>query len=329
MYVAAAPVRHGRAGYHASVAAGDPDLNLLVALRALLEEANVTHAGERIGLGQSTMSAALGRLRTLFQDELLVRVGRDYELTPLARQILPQVQLTLPLVAQALGQEEPFDPATSRRVFGMQLSDFGAIELRPLFALAQAIAPGIRFDYLRLPATPTDAAHDLLAHDFVVAAPGIGIEVESMELFRDDYVVIADRAHPGIHDGEISLDAFLASPYIRCDFGRAHVTPVERRMRELDVHPRTRVTTSTLLSVPLIISGTELVGLVPRRLVQRSGPITGTIAVPTPFPTVELIQRLWWHPAHANDEAHAWLRALTAQAVASGSLAAPAHDAPR
>lgn len=329
MYVALTPARHGRAGYHASVAAGDPDLNLLVALRALLEEANVTRAGERIGLGQSTMSAALGRLRTLFQDELLVRVGRDYELTPLARQILPQVQLTLPLVAQALGQEEPFDPATSRRAFGMQLSDFGAIELRPLFALAQTIAPGIRFDYLRLPATPTDAAHDLLAHDFVVAAPGIGIEAESLELFRDDYVVIADRAHPGIRNDEISLDAFLASPYIRCDFGRAHVTPAERRMRELDLHPRTRVTASTLLSVPLIISGTELVGLVPKRLVQRSGQLTGTVALPTPFPTVELIQRLWWHPAHANDEAHAWLRMLAAQSVDAGALAFAGADPSR
>ncbi len=309
------------AGYHASVAAGDPDLNLLVALRALLEEANVTHAGERVGLGQSTMSAALGRLRTLFQDELLVRVGRDYELTPLARQILPQVQLTLPLVAQALGREEPFDLATSRRVFTMQLSDFGAVEVRPLLALAQAAAPGIRFDYLRLPTEPTDAARDLMAHDFIIAAPGIGIEVESLELFRDEYVVIADHAHPAVQDGEISLDAFLASPFIRCDFGRAHVTPVERRMRELDLHPRTRVTTSTLLSLPLIIRGTELVGLVPRRLARRSAAVTGTVALPTPFPTVELIQRLWWHPAHAGDEAHTWLRTLAAEVVASGGLA--------
>ena len=65
------------------MAISDPDLNLLVALRALLEEANVTRAGERIGMGQSTMSSALARLRTVFQDELLVRIGRDYELTPL------------------------------------------------------------------------------------------------------------------------------------------------------------------------------------------------------------------------------------------------------
>jgi DNA-binding transcriptional LysR family regulator len=304
------------------VASVDTDLNLLVALRALLEEANVTRAGERIGVGQSTMSTALARLRTVFHDELLVRVGRDYELTPLARQILPQVQLTLPLVAQALGLEEPFDPATTHRTFGIQVSDYGAIELRPLFALAEAAAPGIRFDFLRLPAEPTDAEHDLLAHDFVVAAPGIGIQVDSMELFRDEYVVIADRDNPLIAEGSISIDDFLASPFIRCDFGRAHMTPAERRMHELDLHPRVRVTTSTLLSIPLIVSGTDLIGVVPGRLVSRNAAVTRAVAVPTPFPTVELIQRLWWHPAHAHDSGHAWLRALAAQSVADGALPA-------
>ncbi|MFH8251206.1 LysR family transcriptional regulator [Microbacterium sp. B2969] len=304
------------------MASGDTDLNLLVALRALLEEANVTRAGERIGVGQSTMSASFARLRAVFQDELLVRVGRDYELTPLARQILPQVQRTLPLVAQALGQEEPFDPATTRRTFGIQLSDYAAIELRPLFAQAESLAPGLRIDFLRLPVAPTDAEHDLLAHDFVVTAPGIGIQVESMELFRDEYVVIADRANPVVAGGTISIDDFLESPFIRCDFGRAHLTPVERRLHELDLRPRVRVTTSTLLSIPLIVGGTRLIGLVPRRLVERNAEVTGTVAVPTPFPVVELIQRLWWHPAHEHDAGHAWLRDLAAGWVAGGALPA-------
>ncbi|HKT56515.1 MAG TPA: LysR family transcriptional regulator [Microbacterium sp.] len=292
--------------------AGETDLNLMVALRALLEEANVTRAGARIGLGQSTMSTALARLRTVFHDELLVRVGRDFELTPLARQILPQVQLTLPLVAQALGQES-FDPGTSTRTFTFQITDFGVLEMGPLFDLAQAEAPGVRFDFLRLPTEPTDAEHDLLAHDFVVAAPGIGIEVDSVEVFRDEYVVIADRANPVVAGGGISLADFTASPFIRTDFGRAHMTPAERRMHELRIFPHVRVTTSTLLSIPLIVGGTDLVGVVPRRLVERNAEVTGTVAVPTPFPVTELIQRLWWHPAHTHDGAHAWLRQVVAR----------------
>lgn len=315
--------RHCQAGYHASVAVGEPDLNLLVALRALLEEANVTHAGERIGMGQSTMSSALARLRAVFQDELLVRVGRDYELTPLARQILPQVQLTLPLLAQALGQEEPFDPALSRRRFSIQLSDYAAIELRALFAVATAAADTVAFDLLRLPSEPTDAERDLLTHDFVVAVPGIGIEVTGFEVFRDDYVVIADRRNPAVASGEISLSDFVSGSHIRCDFGRAHMTPAERRMRELDLRYNVRVTTSSLLSIPMIVRGTDLLGVVPRRLVERNGAMTGTVSVPLPFPAVELIERLWWHPAHAHDVAHTWFRELASAFVASGTIPGP------
>ena len=93
-------------------------------------------------------------------------------------------------------------------------------------------------------------------------------------------------------------------------------------MHELDVFPKVRVTTSTLLSIPLTIAGTDLLGTVPRRLVDRNAAATGTAAVPTPFPLVELILRMWWHPAHTHDPAHAWLRELAAQAVADGTLAA-------
>ncbi|MBO1902681.1 LysR family transcriptional regulator [Leucobacter weissii] len=300
------------------MAIGDPDLNLLVALRALLEEANVTRAGERIGMGQSTMSSALARLRTVFQDELLVRIGRDYELTPLAHQLLPQVQLTLPLVAQALGQKEPFQPELTQRRFGIQLTDYAAIELRPVFGIVVAAGDGLAFDLRRLPTEPTAAGRDLLSNDFIVTVPGIGIEAPSFELFRDEYVVVADRDNPLVADGSITLEDFLASPHIRCDFGRAHLTPAERRMRELDLRPEVRVATSTLLSIPPIVIGTDLIGVVPRRLVERSG--TTTVAVPTPFPTVELVERLWWHPAHGHDPAHAWFRDTIAAVVGSGAL---------
>lgn len=298
----------------------DPDLNLLVALRALLEEENVTRAGERIGMGQSTMSSALSRLRAVFQDELLVRIGLDYELTPLARQILPQVQLTLPLVTQALGREHPFVPETDSRRFTIQLTDYAGIELRPLFALAASAGKGLSFDLLRLPVEPTEANRDLLSHDFVVAVPGIGIEAPSIEIFRDEYVVIADRNNPIVADGSISFEDFMSSKHIRCDFGRAHITPAERRMRELDVRPSYRVTTSTLLSIPLIIGGTDLIGVVPSRLVERSGSSTHTVAVPTPFPTIDLIERLWWHPAHEHDPAHTWFRRTVEKMVNEQTL---------
>ena len=110
------------------------DLNLLIPLRALLEEANVTRAGQRVQLGQSSMSSALARLRVVFNDELLVRVGRDYELTPFARVLLPQVQATVPLIERLLANEPDPDPAAARRTFTIMITDYGLMRLHGAIA---------------------------------------------------------------------------------------------------------------------------------------------------------------------------------------------------
>ena len=103
---------------------GGTDLNLMVALRALLEEGNVTKAGAKIGKSQPAMSTALARLRRHYQDELLVRVGRDYELTPFAKALVPSVQQTMQSVELALDTGQRFDPLTSRHAFRIDATDY-------------------------------------------------------------------------------------------------------------------------------------------------------------------------------------------------------------
>lgn len=284
------------------------DLNLLIALRALLEEANVTRAGDRIQMGQSSMSSALSRLRTQFGDELLVRVGRDYELTPLARLLLPQVQMTLPLIEQALGSEAPFDPRTSYRTFTLMMSDFAALELKNLLGLALLSAPEIRINLIPLPANPTDSQRDLLKNDFVAVVPGIGIEGEHAELFVDEYVCLIDRDNPALVDGELSWEAFTNLPQAVCDFGQAHMTPADRKLRELGFSREAHIKTTSFMPLPSIVSGTDLVSVVPKRLANRFASTTNTIGVPPPFGKVEIIETLWWHASHNTDPAHVWLR---------------------
>jgi len=284
------------------------DLNLLIALRTLLEEENVSRAGERIGMGQSSMSSALARLRTQFNDELLVRVGRDYQLTPMARQILPQVQLTIPLIERALGSGGPFDPATSTRVFSIMCSDYAALELAPRFAEALAAAPNIRIEVSPLPENPTDSGRDLLTHDFVIAVPGIGIDGEHRELWIDDYVCVLDPANEAIVDGAITWVAFTELPQAVSDFGQAHLTPAERRMRELGFSRAPHVTTSSFLPLPSVVVGTELVGVLPRRLAERFAAISPIAIIEAPFGRVEIRETLYWHTTHNADTAHEWLK---------------------
>lgn len=295
------------------------DLNLLIPLRALLVEANVTRAGQSVQMGQSSMSTALARLRQHYDDELLVRVGREYELTPLGRMLLPQVQLTVSLVEKAMLGEDRFDPADLVRTFTVMASDFAALELRDAFVAIQRKAPGVRIDMWPLPANPTDSDRDLMNVDFIAAVPGIGVEGRNSVLFVDQYVCIVDPANPALVDGGLSWDAFRALPQVVAYFGKAHVTPAGRRLSELGFQRSARVRTAGFLPIPMVIAGTELVGVVPSRLVDWLGPATGTIGVPLPFGPVEIYETLWWHESNDADRAHAWFREeLAAQCRAAG-----------
>src|SRR3954453_7591331 len=148
------------------MALGGTDLNLLLPLKVLLEEGNVTRAGQRLELRQPAMSAALARLRRRFDDELLVRSGRDYELTPFARDLLPEVQHALRLMGSAMHLEDEFDPATSQRTFRLSMSDYAiSVVHEPLVRLVEAEAPGVRLSIENLGPDARDSGRVLVEYD--------------------------------------------------------------------------------------------------------------------------------------------------------------------
>ncbi|MFV0372953.1 LysR family transcriptional regulator [Microbacterium sp.] len=302
---------------------GGHDLNLLVPLRALLEEANVTRAGQRVQLGQSSMSSALSRLRIVFKDELLVRVGRDYELTPFAKLLLPQVQATVPLIERVLADEPGSEPTTVSRAISIMMTDYGILRSQAAFDAVLADAPGFRIDALPLPERPMESERDLITHDFVITVAGIGIDGTHVPLIDDEYVCLVDQNNPALRDGQLSFDDFLRLPHAVAQFGRLHFTPADRRLRELGVDRRApRVTSSSFLPLPSIVAGTDLVAVVPGQLAARLGPVTGTIGVPTPFEPVPLHLSLWWHPSYDTDPVHTWFRErLAAEMTAEHAVA--------
>ncbi len=286
------------------------DLNLLIALRALLEEANVTRAGARVDMGQSSMSTALSRLRAQFGDELLVRVGRDYELTPLARLILPQLEVAIPLIENALMSHDEFNPATSNRKFKIMASDAAQLQLKPLITKALNDAPGISIAYLPIPAQPTDSEREMLVNDFVVAVAGIGITGDSAPLYTDHYVLLVDRTNESLVDGKLSWAAFTALPQAVVKLGQGHMLPADRRLGELGFRRLAAVKLNSYMPLAAVISGTNLVGIVPSRMVPTLCEGTSVISVEAPFGPLEIHQSLWWHPSHDNDQSHRWMRNL-------------------
>jgi DNA-binding transcriptional LysR family regulator len=284
------------------------DLNLLVALRALLEEANVTKAGERLDMSQSAMSSALSRLRLQFEDELLVRVGREYELTPLGHLLLPQLQRTLPLVDRALKVDETFDPYLHPRTFKIQSSDYSAIVLHHALAALFALKTKIKIEIVPLPTNSYDRVRDLWNNDFIMGVPGMGITGQNRELFTDEYVVLVDKANPRLKKGKLDWAAFTELPHVVYDFGRGHLTPVNRKLYELGFQRKAHVAISSMIPIPSIVSGTDMIAVVPSRMTLRIPRDSSVIAVPAPFGKVEVHQVLWWHESHNYDPGHVWLR---------------------
>ena len=105
------------------------DLNLLVALDALLEQRSVSKAAEQIGLSQPAVSAQLARLRRHFGDDLLARFGNQYRLTPLAVQLRSRVRTAVTGVERVFAAQPDFNPASTSREFSLVVSDYGVAVL--------------------------------------------------------------------------------------------------------------------------------------------------------------------------------------------------------
>lgn len=291
------------------MALGGTDLNLLVALRALLEEGNVTHAGARLGMSQPTMSGALARLRRHYKDDLLVRVGRDHELTPLARTLLPTVQESVRLVERALGLGVPFEAPASHRVFTLAMSDYAITVLsEPLLRRVHQLAPEVRLDLSPIPDGMHESERELLRFDFLVAPRGYGFRGESEVLYTDRFVCVVDPDNERLTDGLLTLDDLEALPHaVPVMGGRSTMTPADRMLEQLGIKRRIQVAAAGWLSVPFVVAGTDLVAIVPERLARRVVGTAGVRVVEPPFGQLTLVEALWWHSTRSSDAGHQWL----------------------
>lgn len=291
------------------------DLNLLVALDALLRQRSVTRAAEQMGLSQPAVSAQLARLRRHFHDDLLTRVGNSYRLTPLAVQLAERVRVALTSAERVFAAEPDFDPASSTREFSFVVSDYGVAVLGPEIArLLTAEAPGAR---LRLTAnTPqrVDSAEQVLAGIDLLLMPHGFIEgLPHHDLYTDDWVCLVAAGNDDV--GESLTTAQLETmPWVVTYHGPTASTPAARQMRMLGIEPHVQIVTETFLTVPGLITGTNRVALLQRRLADRIPAELGVRALPCPFDVSPLLEAMWWHPMYDDDPEHRYLRDLVIRA---------------
>ncbi len=290
------------------------DLNLLVALGALLEERNLTRAGTRLNLSQPTMSTALSRLRRHFDDELMIRSGRQYQLTPMGEKLLPAVREALRQVERTFAETGDFDPATSTRSFSIGISGQSIMMLTELLQHVHEIAPGVQVELLPIPIL---GDRGLLQHDLLIAPLGFYRPGGQPEVIcRDRFVCVLDPGNPWLKDGELSLADLNALPHAIARLPHAQADPLSAALERRGVTPTVAMAASGWLPIPLMVAGTDMVGVIPERLARRMSKAAGVAVVDPPFGTIELVEAAWWHPLRATDPALTWLRSVLTAAAA-------------
>lgn len=290
------------------------DANLLLSLHALLEERNLTHAGTRMTMSQPAMSGALARLRKHFDDELLVRTGRGFELSPLGEQLRPVVADAVEAAEALLGNEREFVPSSSTKQFDVSMSEYAMTVLaEPLTRLMGEQAPGcsVSFD-----ATPPSREHyelQLMRRDLIIAPLGFDFPGRTQPIFTDELVCLVARSNPWLSDGGLSLEDLRAMPHAVAEFLTAgdRVRPLEIEAGEKGLGDRTvLVQVTSLLTLPFAVAGTDMCAFVPARLAARCLDMLDLVVARTPLDTVRITEAAHWHPRRATDPAGVWLRRL-------------------
>jgi DNA-binding transcriptional LysR family regulator len=284
------------------------DLNLLVALDALLTERNVTRAGERLFLSQPAMSGILARLRHAFDDELLVRVGRNLELTALAAELAQPVHETVRQVENLLNLRQPFTPESARWSFRIAASDYVVFLLvGPLLKSLTAVAPhlSVRCSQLEPAAAERLATGEI---DFVVLPAEIEPSLPSVPLFEDSWVCAIWSGHSHTKE-RFTLEEFLALPHLSFRLaGPDHGSIAETYLADVGGERRIVASTESFATAPFLLHGTPLVTLVPRRLGERLRMAADIRLVEPPLDVPPLREKLVWSPRFTASPPHTWLR---------------------
>lgn len=285
------------------------DLNLLVVFDAMVEHRSVTRAAEALGLSQPAMSAAVARLRGLFDDPLFVRAGSEMRPTPRAVELTAPVRRVVDTIKTDILRRAAFEPAVSERTFTIVTPDIGEVNFVPriLSRLSQD-APHANIKTL---AMPRHAASESLEAGAAELALGYFPDLQKagffqQKLFRNTHVCIVRSEHPDIGT-KMTVAQFLAASHavVRPD-GREHV--FEQYLHQRGIKRRVRAEISHFMSLLPIIETSDLVATVPRDVAEfcaRHGRVR-IVATPMKTPVIDVYQ--FWHRRFHKDPAHIWLR---------------------
>lgn len=287
------------------------DLNLLVAFNTLMLERNVTKAAALAGVSQPAMSAALARLRRVFDDPLFIRSAEGLLPTAKAQEMAISVADALGQVRHLMKPPEVFDPNDKQRSFTLGLTEYPLHVLLPaltkkLAALAPHCTIHVR-DFIDR--DEVVALLDAGKIDIAVGVPPTKAEnrILSQPLLRDDFVTLVGSDHP-IAQKEMNLQAFLSLPHILVSPEGNRYGLVDQKLREQGLARNISLTLPTMFTVPDLLPGTDYVATVLSRVATTFANQDRFVMFNPPLELPAIPFDLLWHRRTQDSAAHLWLR---------------------
>lgn len=283
------------------------DLNLLVALDALLWERHVTRAANRVGLSQPAMSNALGRLRALFADELLVRTATGMQPTPRAIELVEPLRALLRQCERVFESDADFEPMHAPRTFTIRMSDILACLVLPLLGARRPAGSEIGFNIVHLPPGLTV---DALERDEIDVAISTGLDhansIRAVSLMQDRMVCLMRKGHAAARR-KLTFARFIAEEHIKVAMSPADVRFVDDVLARRGQTRRIVLTVPHWLVVPHVLKRTDLFVVMPGQLAAAlMDDDLHTAALP--FHSAPFEWQMYWHRRNDRSKANRWLR---------------------
>lgn len=283
------------------------DLNLLIALDALLQERGVSLAADRLNLSQSATSGALARLREYFGDDLLVLHGRSMALTPRAETLVDPVRSILEQIRATIITADPFDPATSDRTVSIMATDYIVeILLRPAIVACASEAPDLKFELVPIVEHPVEALQRGQADLLIGIDNVVSTEHPSALLYTEDFVIAGWRGNP-LLDQPMTVERYEALGHVAVRFGRQTSSYESTAARLRSVARRVEVIAPNFMSLGGLVVGTNRIATVHRLLAVRMAEFLPLKLFELPFEMAPVREIAQWSSRSANDPAILWL----------------------
>lgn len=288
------------------------DMKLLAVFDEIYKTRSVSRAGENLGLPQTSVSLALGRLRRRFNDQLFVRTGEGMLPTPRAAMLVPQLRQALELLHSATQQQPNFNPAYASKTFRIAMTDISHLEFLP--ALVNKVAreaPDVRIEVLRI----TSDTSKLLESGESDLAIGYMPELEAgffqQKLFKDGFACVVRRQHPRITE-RLTESSFRNERHVVLTAPGTGNEIVEQELKRREAGRKVTLSLPTLPGVGNLLANTDLVATVPNRVAQTLVKIARVKALAPPYKFPDFSIKQHWHERFQQDPANRWLRSTVA-----------------